>query len=801
MGLLLDEKDVEALFRGIRISLHIVDEELQFVKEIQGRHRLAQWTAKEVVERQSRRQLYNGEQAGAFVVASLPNFDQVRWGLATAMRRTGAQKLSRGELAVSADEMRQFFGMLRFSIAAYQATTVASNSDSSNTSSPRVPGSSTSNRAVGGMSQQHRIVRKAVTAAFTTDAPLREGSNAMGFAADKLENGAWCGVYPITIDTPIGGGTAEQHTDNALVFEIRATCTWDGDTAKQSGERHAGHVIGDSQEARLAELATRISTETARRSRRERSRQEALLAAALDRQALEPVGNSARQRVVQTVVATRPAVGISTRVVVLPPSFGADAALVEVSVRCDVRTLGPTLLLNAVRLQSPDWHIQTLAPQQQSQPSPLVPGTCWQTAFRISMLAKPIAAAAMGGLQLLNGGGAPGASELLACVSITAASGDSGNERLLEIRHRVSMPDSTTYQKPDNPAHSLSDADATSMWSNPTGSLPSVVSARSSEAHSSTTRATLESSRPQKGRVVSAAGMGHAKTVSLDNAMQARIRKLSLIGSLSMAPLPDTAATLPPRKSEQRAVQGAIGGRPPSMLQSDPVAESGSMPVLPLADAKHASMGIHSQRGPPLTPRMRAATVNAAAHAHRQRSSISTVRSPSTAVYAATAEPSSYEVERASLRRRSSVAHAPNPEATRAALPDPPPGAIDISFEAPPKATLGDEVVVRVHLTNNTSSCYSRLCIVDVAAVYDNLDSADLPVSVTTTACGLLSAEHSTLIPPLLPGASVAAALRYTAAAPHFQSAGTLRLVDLDSIAAEDTLAVIEAPFVVYVCF
>ncbi|KAJ2082667.1 hypothetical protein H4R24_001416 [Coemansia sp. RSA 988] len=800
MELLLDEKDVEALFRGIRISLHIVDEELRFVKEKQTQHRLTQWTAKEVVERQSRRRLYNGEQAGAFVVVSLPNFDQVRWGLATAMKRTRARELSRGELAVTADEMRQFFGMLKFSIAAYQATAVSSNSRGSNATSPLAPDSNTRNRAVGDMSQQLRIVRKAAVAAFATDAPQTKGSDAMGFAAAKLENGAWCGVYPITIDTPAGGATAEQHTDNALVFDIRATCTRYGDKANRSGERHAAHVICDGQEARLAELATRISTETARRSRRERSRQEALLAAALDRQALEPVGNPAQQRVVQTVVATRPAVGISTRVVDLPPSFGADAALVEISVRCDVHALGSTLLLQAVRLHSPDWHIQPLAPQQQDRSLPLVPGTCWQTAFRISMLAKPIAAAAMGGMQLLNGGGAPGSSKLLARVSLTAAGSDPGDERILEICHQVCLLDSATYQKPDNPTHSLSDADVTSMWSNPTGSFPSVVSARSSEAYSNATRATLESSRPQKERVVSAAGMGHAKTVSLDNAMQARIRKLSLIGSLSKAPLPDTSAAQPPRKSEQYVVQGVSGGHPPSVLRGDLAAGSGSMPAMPLTDTKHGPLGIHNQHGPLLTPRMRAATVNAAAHSRRQRSSTSTVQSPSTVVYAATAETGSYDIERASLRRRSSAAHATSAETARASALDPLPGAIDISFEAPPKAALGDEVVVRVHLTNNTSSCYSRLCIIDVAAVSDDFDPENPSTSSPMAACGLLSVEHSTLIPPLSPGTSVVAALRYTAAAPHFQSVGTLRLVDLDSIAAENTLAVVEAPFVVYVC-
>ncbi|KAJ2617451.1 hypothetical protein H4S08_000293 [Coemansia sp. RSA 1365] len=784
MNSLLDDKDVDALFRGIRISLHIVEEELQFVKET--RDELVEWTAKEVVESQSRRQLYKGEQARAFVIASLPNFDQVRWGLATAMRRTGAPELSRGELTVTADEMREFFGMLRFSIAAYQATTVTSNSNGSNASSPLAPGSS-SNRAVGTMPQQHRIVRKAATVAFKTDVAQSKKSDGMEFAADKLGNGAWCGVYPIIIDTPNGGNAAEQHTDNALVFEIRATCTRDGDEPHQSNEGYAGQITGDTQEARLAELATRISVETARRTGRERSRQEALLAAALDRQALEPVGDFARQRVVQTVVGTLPAVDINTRVVILPPSFGADAALVEVSIRCDVHTLGSTLLLRDVRLQSPDWHIQALAPQQHSQPSPLVPGTRWQSAFRISMLAKPIAAA-MGGLQLLNNGGPPGTSELTAYVSVAAAGNNTGNERLLEFRHRVCLPDFATC--PISSGHCLPDADAASMWSNPAGSLPSILSARSSGALSHTTRATLEPYRLPKGRVVSTTGTGHAKTLSLDNAMQARIRKLSLINSLSMAPLPDTTAALPQRKSEQRVVQGAVGGRPPAALRGNPSPGSGSIPALPLDDGSNAL----------LTPRTRAATVNAAAYAHRQRSSTSTVQSSSAVVYATAAEPGSHEIERASLRRRSSVAQASIAEPTHVSGTVPLSGAIDISFEAPPKAMLGKEVVVRVHLTNNTSSRYSRLSIVDADAV-SGFESTDLSASKATTPRGLLSAEHSTLVPPLLPGASVVAALRYTAAAPHFQSVGTLRFIDLDSTAAENTLAVVDTPFVVYVSY
>ncbi|KAJ2326760.1 hypothetical protein IWW51_002103, partial [Coemansia sp. RSA 2702] len=98
---LLDAGDIDALFKRMRISLLIRDEPVRFAAE-PAQSRVAPWSAKDVVGgKPPRRFLYHGERAQAFLVATIPNFDQVRWSLATSMKRTRAPELARGELAIS----------------------------------------------------------------------------------------------------------------------------------------------------------------------------------------------------------------------------------------------------------------------------------------------------------------------------------------------------------------------------------------------------------------------------------------------------------------------------------------------------------------------------------------------------------------------------------------------------------------------------------------------------------------------------------------------------------------------------
>ncbi|KAJ1887574.1 hypothetical protein LPJ66_009044, partial [Kickxella alabastrina] len=111
-------------------------------------------------------------------------------------------------------------------------------------------------------------------------------------------------------------------------------------------------------------------------------------------------------------------------------------------------------------------------------------------------------------------------------------------------------------------------------------------------------------------------------------------------------------------------------------------------------------------------------------------------------------------------------------------------GSLQLSFEAPPKVNLGEELTVRVYISNHTDTQYTHLCLVDVHAEggEEDLDH------------GLMSLDHRTDVPPLWPGESVFVALQYIAAAPLFHSIRTLQLID-----ADQPLVTIESPFVVYI--
>ncbi|KAJ1936390.1 hypothetical protein GGF37_005630 [Kickxella alabastrina] len=111
-------------------------------------------------------------------------------------------------------------------------------------------------------------------------------------------------------------------------------------------------------------------------------------------------------------------------------------------------------------------------------------------------------------------------------------------------------------------------------------------------------------------------------------------------------------------------------------------------------------------------------------------------------------------------------------------------GSLQLSFEAPPKVNLGEELTVRVYISNHTDTQYTHLCLVDVHAEggEEYLDH------------GLMSLDHRTDVPPLWPGESVFVALQYIAAAPLFHSIRTLQLID-----ADQHLVTIESPFVVYI--
>ncbi|KAJ2776963.1 hypothetical protein H4R18_005402 [Coemansia javaensis] len=623
----LGAAEAEALFRSMRVSLHIPAGPPRFAAPAAGTEGGAA----------PRRFFYAGERTEALVVATIPNFEQVRLSLAASMGRRDSPALARGELPISAAELERFFAMLRFSMAAYQARTVpADSAAASSAASPASPRQGPQAQ-VGSIGRPLKVAHVAPTAAFSVDVPDSSGGGPR--APERLDGGAWRCVYPWPAEIPAAAEAAAEaaespHTDPALMLEIHALCR------QPAGSPSVAH--GSSlDEARLEELAMRLAPE------RQMSPEP---------HAEEP----ALRRVVQILVPTQAVAEVHARTVVLPSSFGASAALVEVAVQYDAEAAG--LALQSVELRSAGWHVQALG--DQALPLPLDPGTSYRAVFRISSLAGP------------GGGGGGG--------------GGGGDEAaLLEIRHRVLPPGHPQYPPPSLDGSTDAGDDA-AFASSGGRSRPSSLDPPASET---------EAQR-------------HAKAASLDVALPARMRKLSLAA--------------PPMARPRRG---------------------------------HAQAVLAAQR-------VRAATVNAAttnavaatANAAAPRDSVSTVRSASTAQSATR-----------------STAHSAVPAAANAA---PAVETVGVSFEAPPRARLGDQVAVRVYLSNGTAQHWPHLALAD-----------DSPLGG-----GLLPAATTTAVPPLGPGQSAAVTLRYTAAAPHFHAAGPLRLV-----ARGATLAALDAPFVIYV--
>ncbi|KAJ1729326.1 hypothetical protein LPJ61_003580 [Coemansia biformis] len=801
---------LEALFKCVRISLHIPNAAPRF--SALGASRPAPRTARAVVgDGPPRRFLYRGEHVDASLVATIPNFDQVRWSLASSMRRASSPTISDGELPVSAGELEQFFAALRFTVVAYQASTVPGSGDGRST------GTGTSNSTIStisysynspatphqhlqphddgktaGVAQPLKVSNIAATAVFTADIPARQPGDDNDLSAERLDSGTWCCVYPWPFTVPAIDEPPESHADSALMFEIYAT--WQDDVGSLlsagDGQRRLGGGGISTDEARLEELATRLSSEILATANLERSQQSALRVAELDWLSLETAMaaplSTASQKLVQILVPTYPVVGISTRTVQLPHSYGADAALVEVGVRYDAATAG--LALRSIDLRSSEWHVQALGAPLQSLP--LTTGTSCQAVFKVTLFATSASEAPLGGLRLLNGAGAPGGgtasllasdSKLSVLVRIGSADTEAPDATLLDISHRVPLPGQPAHRSLPAPQDGTTPAmSGTAMTSStaPSISLPSTRSGRSLDA--TTTSIThvprSEMHGPLADGSMPAAAGSHMRTASLDYDLNARVRKYSLTyPSVKQLPAESTA----PRSSEQRARAGSKHP-PPGMLDQ----------------------GLLSAQ------RSRAATVNAAAcvprsitgaYAHAARDSLSAMHPVPAASRGQASERGSAEmVGAAAQRRRSSLYHALGAEPIPKIRPGTP-GELGIAFEAPPRVLLGSEVAVRMCVSNNTDSFYPYLALVDDSASDYPAGGDDVDQPGARTACGLFAAASATAIPPLSPGESVSATLKYTAAAPHFHAAGPLRLLSLDAGAPGMTLAVLDAPFVVFV--
>ncbi|KAJ2391745.1 hypothetical protein GGI05_002861 [Coemansia sp. RSA 2603] len=225
---------------------------------------------------------------------------------------------------------------------------------------------------------------------------------------------------------------------------------------------------------------------------------------------------------------------------------------------------------------------------------------------------------------------------------------------------------------------------------------------------------------------------------------------------------------------------------------------------------------VGNRHDPWVDQRSRAATINALSLAPRPsivypRVSISTIHSTvssstnnhnrdNSSGPAASHELHGFEPRHDSLaKRKPSIApsfssHPPQTQGPGAQI-----GSLQLSFEAPPKVCLGQELTVRVYITNNTNTRYFRLCLVDVSSDIRSNDTTDSANEVDGASRGLISLNHTTDVPPLRPGESTFVALQYIAAAPYFHAIRLLRLLNLDSDYADKALVTIEAPFVVYV--
>ncbi|KAJ2157828.1 hypothetical protein GGF46_004221 [Coemansia sp. RSA 552] len=777
---MLNPGDIDALFKSVRISLHVPDGAVRFSEAADSSDAdTRECSARNVIDGPPpRRVLYRGEKAAAFLVATLPNFDQVRWSLATAMRRRAAPELGSGDLPISQAEAEQFFALLGFTVAGFQAKTVpASNPASSQTSPAAAVAQSRPPPQITG--NQSKVAGVASTPSFVTQTPGEESRGNLPSVVDKLGTGAWCCVYPFTVDVPLAASSdvLDAHMEMALMLEIRAACRRpDAGPAAASADQQALRI--DSGAIRLEELAMHISAgaSAAPDPARNPALELVVEQATKDAEA-QPALPPALQKVVQILVATRPMVDISARVIRMPANLGADAALVEVTVQYRLAASTELQVCN-VQLQSPRWHVQPVSAQLiPSFPVPLVPGTTWSSAFRISSLAATAREDEFGGLKLLNSSGladgsstaADRGSDLLACVCIGANDGGPP----LEISHRIAMPRPASHTAP-----ALSDgatyvqSDTASEASMPAASLSSVRSGRSSDAFAHNPRITTELRRPfaKEGSV-----MGHSKTLSLDNTHKVPVqpRKYSLVQPPARLSMADAAPLQKPR--------------PTSMLKPPDATRTGRAETIVVDQAllspggtKHGTLGLTASR----RARARAMTVNAAAiYSHRRpQNSVSTVQSVSTR-----ASHAPYEADpqdgAASTHQEPSIMDASLSDQAGLVV-----GAIDVAFEASPHAKLGEELWVRVYLSNNTSMAYDRLCLVS-----GDFDGADKSPSV----CGLLPVTCATNVPQLLPGESAFATLKYVAAVPDFHTVGPLQLVDLAK--SRTALATIEAPLVVFV--
>ncbi|KAJ2035467.1 hypothetical protein H4S03_004296 [Coemansia sp. S3946] len=775
-GSALSSAVVDALFRNCRFSLRIPNGALSAAGDytlVSGN----EWTLNEVMGDMSARGfLYYGERVPAFVAAVIPNLEHLRWTLAASMHRTEAPELSQGELALSADECKQFFSMLDFCVAAFEAT-MAPPGSPSGSSAPRPP----------------KLLGVAGEASFTVNVSSREASSLGSLRVGRLKGGAWCCVYPLLIETPVPSSIASGHSVNsALSFEIRTACSGVDDSLQVSYvDQPVGRNALSGRSAHLEELATRVSSavfahgkSTMGQSRLLASPKSEHLDAASGGSNLAP---EMPRRMFQALVLTRPIASVSSLVTELPPSFGTSAMLVAVSVQCEA-IAARNLVLRSILIKSPEWHIQPL-PAQPALPFALTSSSCWQSIYKLGPLAKSTKEDALRGLGLLNISDAPAAESsgrgVDAAVNdsivhvLVEATDSARNEAVQAFRvsHRITHNRQSTSTAAGSDALAMSASDAR----RPLVALGQVHSNTRSERVSSTAHQQALRSPADQSFAILASKNPASGTIHGIPDLPRPSARLSAIAAQSVHSLQDPNVV---RSNRYKARAASMLKIPVRSRRASSIF-SPDRPLTSPIRVNHVPPAVY-ERGVLSEQRARAETIDALSMASRSRprpsASVSTVRSEFTGDGLAAIP------EHIPVNKSDSLLGDPNLDLSL--------GTIGLSFEAPNKVDLGGKIAVQVRVSNNTSIQYSRLCLVDGDSEPGSAEEeyADM------ASHGLLSLNHATAIPPLRPGESTSIVLHYVAAAPHFHTASSVRLLDQEAGgSAGQTLATFESPFIVYV--
>ncbi|KAJ2873450.1 hypothetical protein GGH93_003216 [Coemansia aciculifera] len=777
-GSALSSAVVDALFRNCRFSLRIPNGALSAA----GDYTLAsgnEWTLNEVMsDMPARGFLYYGERVPAFVAAVIPNLEHLRWTLAASMHRTEAPELSQGELALSASECKQFFSMLDFCVTAFEATMAP-------------PGSPSGSSA----SRPPKLLGVAGEASFTVNVSSKEAGSLGALRIGRLKGGAWCCVYPFSIDTPVPSSTAAGHSANsALSLEIRTACSGVDDSLQVSyADQPVGRNALSGRSAHLEELATRVSSAVFAHGKSTMG--QSRLLASLESEHLDAASSGSNlapempRRMFQALVLTRPIASASSLVTELPPSFGANAMLVAVSVRCEA-IAARNLVLRSILIQSPEWHIQPL-PAQPELPFALTSGSCWQSIYKLSPLSKSTKEDALRGLGLLNINAAAAAVVESSGRGLDAAVNDSVVHILVEATNSVKDEAAQAFRVAHRIIHTrqlpptTAGGDALTMpapHARRPSAAPSQVypNTRSEHASSITHQQALRSPADQSFALLANKNPASGTSHSILDPPQPSAR-LSAITAQSVHSLPESNIM----RSNRYKARAASMLKIPARSRRASSIFSPDRPLTSPIRVNHVPPAVY-ERGVLSEQRARAETIDALSVASRSRSrpsaSVSTVRSELTSDGLAAIP------EHVLANKSDSLPGDPNLGVSL--------GTIGLSFEAPNKVGLGDKIAVQVRVSNNTSIQYSRLCLVDG----DSEPGSAEEEYGDMASHGLLSLNHATVIPPLRPGESTSIVLHYVAAAPHFHTARPVRLLDQEAGgSAGQTLATFESPFIVYV--